>query len=58
MLQAYVRFVMEVENIPRHISEMLLFHWTMQVPQMLVEYRSRNKMLASATGAKWGKGGQ
>ncbi len=35
---------------------MLLFHRTMQVPQMLVEYCSRNKMLAYATGTKGGGG--
>ena len=40
-LQAYVRFIMEVENITRHIAEIVLFNWVDQIPQLLLQYRRR-----------------
>ena len=41
-LQAYVKFVMEVEGMPRHIAEEMLFNWTEQLPKLLVQLRKNS----------------
>ncbi|XP_028412341.1 uncharacterized protein LOC114535158 [Dendronephthya gigantea] len=37
--EAYVWFVMEVENVPRNLAEIMLFNWTHQVPDILQQFR-------------------
>ena len=44
-LQAYVKFVMEVEGMPRHIAEEMLFNWTEQLPKLLVQLRKKQSSL-------------
>lgn len=39
--QAYVRFVMEVEGVHRHIAEKMLHNWTEQAVNTLINYSKR-----------------